>query len=117
MSIGSINEFKPISPILFKKASRKWLNQNSQNFYSQSRNTVELSKDHVLAGKALQSFENYLSIVSMMFYGDPFSKSKQNSQIFRPGKRARSKQIADPLSMIVSPLRAETEFGKIYAES
>lgn len=72
-----------------------------------------MSKDKILAGKALQAFENYLSIVTMMYFGDPFSKSKQNVEVFRPGKRARSNQISDPLSMILSPLRAENDFGKI----
>jgi hypothetical protein len=107
-----IAPFKSISPIIFKKASKKWLNTYASNFYSQTKNTAELTKDQVQAGKALQSFENYLSIVCMMYYGDPFSKAKDNGEIFRPGKRARSKQLADPLSMIVSPLRAEIEFGK-----
>ena len=51
----------------------------------------------------------------MMYYGDPYSKNKQSSEVFRPGKRARSKQLADPLSMIVSPLRAEIEFGNILS--
>ena len=111
ISVGSVIKFKPISPMIFKKASRKWLNQNSQNFYSQTKNTACLTKDKILAGKVLQSFENYLSIVSMMYYGDPYSKNKQNTEVFRPGKRARSKQLADPLSMIVSPLRDEIEFG------
>lgn len=112
-SIKSLVKFKPISPIIFKKASRKWLNQNSQNFYSQAKNILPLSKDQISAGKALQSFENYLSIVSLMYFGDPYSKNKQASEVFRPGKRTRKTQLADPLSMIVSPLRNEFEFGKI----
>jgi hypothetical protein len=110
--VASVIQFKAISPLIFKKASRKWLNSNSQNYFSQAKNTADLSKDQILAGKALQSFENYLSIVSLMYFGDPFSKSKSNSEVFRPGKRARSRQISDPLSMIVSPLRTELEFGK-----
>ena len=112
ISVKAMIKFKPISPVVFKKASRKWLNQNSQNFYSQTKNTASLSKDQVSAGKTLQSFENYLSIVSLMYYGDPYSKNKQTCEVFRPGKRTRNKQIADPLSMIVSPLRANVEFGK-----
>ncbi|OMJ91021.1 hypothetical protein SteCoe_6483 [Stentor coeruleus] len=110
LSVVSDIQFKAISPLIFKKASRKWLNSNSQNYFSQAKNTADLSKDQILAGKALQSFENYLSIVSLMYFGDPFSKSKSNSDVFRPGKRARSRQISDPLSMIVSPLRTELEF-------
>ena len=72
-----------------------------------------MTKDKILAGKALQSLENYLSIVSMMYFGDPFSKGKQTIEAFRPGKRARSQNIADPLSMILSPLRAGFDFGKL----
>ena len=72
-----------------------------------------MSKDQVLAGKALQSFENYLSVVTMMYFGDPFSKTKQIVEVFRPGKRPRSSQLADPLSMILSPLRAEHDFGNL----
>ncbi|OMJ73080.1 hypothetical protein SteCoe_28307 [Stentor coeruleus] len=102
--------FKPVQPSIFKKASRKWLNSNSQNYYSQTKNTLEMSKDKVLAGKALQSFENYLSTVTMMYFGDPHPKSKETTEIFRPGKRARSSQLNDPLSMILSPLRSELDF-------
>ena len=112
ISVISLIKFKPISPVVFKKASRRWLNQNSQNFYSQTKNTAGLSKDQISAGKTLQSFENYLSIVSLMYYGDPYSKNKQTCEVFRPGKRTRNKEIADPLSRIVSPLRADVEFGK-----
>jgi hypothetical protein len=111
--VASAVPFKPISPGIFTKASRKWLSQNSQNFYSQAKNTAALSKDQILAGKLLQAFENYLSIVSLMYYGDPFSKTPQGSEVFRPGKRARTVEYADPLSMIVSPLRADTEFGTL----
>jgi hypothetical protein len=109
-------QFKPIPPTIFRKASRKWLAQTSPNFFSQPKNTATLSKDEVLAGKTLQSFENYLSIVSLMFYGDPFSKVSRTTELLRPGKRARAKEIADPLSMLVSPLRAANEFGKAYVE-
>lgn len=71
-----------------------------------------MNKDQIFAGKALQAFENYLSIVCLMYFGDPFSKVTKNIEVFRPGKRARSKLIADPLSMIISPLRAQHDFGK-----
>jgi hypothetical protein len=70
-----------------------------------------MSKDKILAGKALQSFENYLSTVTMMYFGDPHPKSKETAEIFRPGKRARLSQLNDPLSMILSPLRSELDFG------
>lgn len=53
----------------------------------------------------------------MMYFGDPFSKSKQSIETFRPGKRARPTHMAEPLSMLISPLRAEHEFGKGYLES
>lgn len=104
--------FKPIPVSVFRKASRKWLSTNPQNFYSQTKNALELPKDKIIAGKATQSFENYLSIVCMMYFGDPFSKCKQSVEVFRPGKRARTCQLNDPLSMILSPLRAEHDFGK-----
>jgi hypothetical protein len=70
-----------------------------------------MSKDKILAGKALQSFENYLSTVTMMYFGDPYSKSKPSAEVFRPGKRARPSEVSDPLSMILSPLRCELVFG------
>ena len=76
-----------------------------------------MTKAKIMAGKSLQSFENYLSIVSMMYFGDPFSKNKQETEVFRPGKRSRSRHISDPLSMILSPLRAELDFGKLYSET
>ena len=84
---------------------------NSQNFYSQSKTILEMSKEKASAGKSIQSFENYLSVVSMMYFGDPFTKCKENVEVFRPGKRSRTKVIADPLSMLVSPLRADHDFG------
>ena len=49
----------------------------------------------------------------MMYFGDPFSKCKQSVEVFRPGKRARTCSLNDPLSMILSPLRAEHDFGKV----
>lgn len=119
-SISSIEipiKFKPVPPSIFKKASKKWLNANSPNKYSLTKNTSQMSKDKVAAGKVLQSFENYLSIVTMMYFGDPFSTSLQGVDVFRPGKRARSRELSDPLSMILSPLRSEHEFGKKYSES
>jgi hypothetical protein len=76
-----------------------------------------MPKDKVMAGKTLQAFENYLSIVCMMYFGDPHAKSKPVTEVFRPGKRARSCQLNDPLSMLLSPLRAEHDFGKGYSES
>ena len=106
-----------MSPIIFKKASRKWLRQTPQNFYSQAKNIANLSKDQVKSGKALHSFENYLCVVSMMYYGDPLSSTSRSEENFCIGKRSRSKNISDPLSMIFSPLRAEFEFGIFYIES
>jgi len=53
----------------------------------------------------------------MMYFGDPFSKNKKSADVFRPGKRARSSQFNDPLSMLLSPLRAEHDYGKGYSES
>ena len=76
-----------------------------------------MNKGKVLAGKSLQSFENYLSIVSMMYFGDPFCKNKQEGEVIRPGKRPRSQHMPDPLSMLLSPLRAELDFGNPYSES
>lgn len=47
-----------------------------------------------------------------MYFGDPFTKVAKNIDVFRPGKRARSKLISNPLTMLISPLRAEHDFGK-----
>lgn len=52
-----------------------------------------------------------------MYFGDPFSKSVKSAEVFRPGKRARASQFNDPLSMLLSPLRAEHDYGKSYIES
>ncbi|CAG9314408.1 unnamed protein product [Blepharisma stoltei] len=105
--------FKTISPLIFRKASRRWLASQTPDFYSQEKNTVGMKKTKVLAGKYLQAFENYLASITMMYYGDPYVSKKSEpatAAAYRPGKRPRNILQMDPLAFLLSPLRQEFSF-------
>jgi hypothetical protein len=113
-------EASEVSPSLFNKASKKWLSVRGLNFYSFSKNTAALTEDQVRAGRQLQAFENYLALVCMMYYGDPYSslsrKTKDDQPLMTKGRRFRSVGELDTLGILVSPLRADLPFGKVYLE-
>lgn len=97
--------FTAISPSVYRKASRRWLSSSKENLLQSS----SAPQAQVLSAAALQNFENYLTLVCMMYYGDPSSSSKkQPVQPFKPLKRSRGK---NPLEFLVSPLRTDYVFG------
>ena len=107
-------EVHVVSPSVFRKASRRRLGQQKESFYSQEQNTVGMSKPQLLSARALQDFENYLALVSLMYYGDPQFAGKKNANgTLRPLKRSRGK---DPLEFLLSPLRADYVYGETYTE-
>jgi len=52
-----------------------------------------------------------------MYFGDPFTNNSSYSENLRPIKRMRSQPISDTLTLLISPLRAEFDFGEFYLES
>lgn len=109
-------EIPEISPNLYSKASMKWLTNRGLNFYSFSKNTATLTEDQVRAGKQQQAFENYLALVCMMYYGDPYSglsrKTKDDQPLLTKSRRFRSVGELDTLGILVSPLRSDLPFGE-----
>mmetsp|Transcript_22729 Transcript_22729/g.40885 ORF Transcript_22729/g.40885 Transcript_22729/m.40885 type:complete len:176 (-) Transcript_22729:1710-2237(-) len=109
-------ELPELSPNVFTKASNKWLNGKGLNFFSFSKNTATLSQDQIRAGKQQQAFENYLALVCMMYYGDPYSNLSRKSKDDQPNitrpRRFRGLGDLDTLSILVSPLRADLPFEK-----
>ena len=106
-------EWRPVSPLILKKASRRWLGASVANIKSSNKLSSSTTASQTKASKQIQALENYLCVVSMMYYGSPYGGKNKSAEENRPAKRSRSTNDLDCLTALVSPLRSDFAFGNI----
>jgi hypothetical protein len=107
--------WNPISPYIFRKASRRWLATQSGPSQSSNKQSGSSANQQIECVRQMQALENYLSLVSMMYYGGSYNE-KLRGTVSRSNKRARQGNPIECLNAILSPLRPDISFGRVYLE-